>query len=275
MKKLFIFAAALLLLLASCTNINSKEGLDCKGGEIIDGKCILSKDKNVNLFTQDLSSVKTEEAEHGFLAEPISDGKYPGIIMIHEWWGLNDNIKQMAKILAKEGYAVYAVDLYDGQVATDSETAGKLASEVRANPDKAIKTMKEALKFLSVRDNINLKFASLGWCFGGGQSLQLAINEDLDAAVIYYGQLTNDTNKLSMMESPVLGIFGEEDRSIPVASVREFETNLNALNIENDIYIYPEVGHAFANPTGANYGAEQTIDAWGKTVEFLNKNLKE
>ncbi|MBI2658620.1 dienelactone hydrolase family protein, partial [Candidatus Woesearchaeota archaeon] len=110
--------------------------------------------------------------------------------------------------------------------------------------------------------------------FGGQMSLQLALNEKLAATVVYYGSLETNATKLSVIKWPVLGIFGSLDTSIPVASVKEFEKSLNQLNIQNEIRIYEGVGHAFANPSGANYAPEQTKDAWEKTIEFLNKNLK-
>ena len=121
---------------------------------------------------------------------------------------------------------------------------------------------------------IILRAESLGWCFGGGQSLQLAVNEPLDATVIYYGNLVTDEKQLLKIGWPVLGIFGDKDTSIPVSSVNEFDASLDKLKITNEIYIYPGVGHAFANPSGMNYAPEQTRDAWEKTLAFLDKNLK-
>ena len=114
----------------------------------------------------------------------------------------------------------------------------------------------------------------MGWCFGGGQSLQLALNSEqnpLAATVIYYGNLVNDTNELSRIKWPVLGIFGDQDQSIPVESVNAFEQAFNETGITNEIYIYPGVGHAFANPSGDNYAPEETVDAWEKTLAFLKK----
>ena len=110
---------------------------------------------------------------------------------------------------------------------------------------------------------------------GGGQSLQLALSgEPLDAKVIYYGALVTDESRLSRIKWPVLGIFGDKDQSIPVATVNEFASALDRLGIKNEIYIYPGVGHAFANPSGENYAPNETKDAWNKTVAFPNKYLK-
>jgi len=129
----------------------------------------------------------------GYLARPADDGKYPSVIMIHEWWGLNQNIRHMPDILAGHGYVVFAVDLYDGRVATNSSTASELASEVRNNPDEAVAKMSRATAGIRDRPYTTKAVASLGWCFGGGQSLQLSLSEaELNATVIYYGTLTTN-----------------------------------------------------------------------------------
>lgn len=120
------------------------------------------------------------------------------------------------------------------------------------------------------------RIASLGWCFGGRQSDELAISgEPLDATVVYYGGgMATTTERLSPINWPVLGIFGDQDQTIPVEMVSAFESSLNTLGIDNEIHIYPGVGHAFANPSGANYAPNETMDAWRKTLSFLQKNLK-
>jgi carboxymethylenebutenolidase len=201
--------------------------------------------------------------------------KLPAVVMIHEWWGVNDNIKDMANELAREGYVVLAADLFNGEVATDPNRARELSSSVRDNPEQAITNLQSAVQYLTSLPNVNSsRIASLGWCFGGGQSLQLALNSEqnpLAATVIYYGNLINDTNELSKIKWPVLGIFGDQDQSIPVKSVNAFEQTLNETGITNEIYIYPGVGHAFANPSGDNYAPKETADAWQKTLAFLNK----
>ena len=201
--------------------------------------------------------------------------KLPAVVMVHEWWGLNDHIKEMADELASEGYVVLAADLYNGEVAVDPNRARELSSSVRENPEQAISNLQSAVQYLTSLPNVNSsRIAALGWCFGGGQALQLALNSEqhpLAATVIYYGNLVNDTNELSKINWPVLGIFGDQDQSIPVESVNAFEQALNETGITNEIYIYPGVGHAFANPSGDNYAPEETADAWEKTLVFLKK----
>lgn len=198
----------------------------------------------------------------------------PAVIMIHEWWGLNDNIRAMANRLAGEGYIVLAVDLYSGQVAESSGAARQHMLSVVEQPDSASENIRQAYAFLSDIAGAP-SIGSLGWGFGGGWSLNTAIlfPEDLDAAVIYYGQVTDDVDRLLPLNVPILGLFGAEDTGIPVASVEAFEAALQGLRKDHDIQIYPGVGHAFANPTGDNYNAEVADDAWRRTLEFLGKNL--
>ena len=207
-----------------------------------------------------------------------SNNTFPAVIMIHENKGLNDNIKNMANLLAKEGYVVLAVDLFNGEVTTTNQTrASELSQSIRDNPDVAITNLKSAVKYLTTLPNVNPeKIASLGWCFGGQQSLQLALNSEdhpLSATVIYYGRLVTEPETLSKIKWPVLGIFGEKDQSIPVTTVEEFEDALTKQGIINEIYIYKGVGHAFANPSGENYSPNETKGAWQKTLVFLNKYL--
>jgi carboxymethylenebutenolidase len=202
---------------------------------------------------------------------------FPAVVMIHENKGLNDNIKSMANLLAKEGYVILAVDLFNGEVTTDQKRASELTQAIRDNPGIAISNLKSAVTYLSSLPNVNPdKIASLGWCFGGQQSLQLALNSEeqpLSSTVIYYGRLVTEPETLSKIHWPILGIFGDQDKSIPVESVKKFEEALNANGITNEIYIYKGVGHAFANPSGDNYAPKETQDAWEKTVSFLKKYL--
>lgn len=210
----------------------------------------------------------------GFLAQPIAPGKYPGIVMIHEWWGLNDQVKSMADITAREGYVVLAVDLFKGNVATTTEGA---QSNIRDNPNnETIPKMQAAVKYLRNMTNVNdSRIASLGWCYGGGQSFQLGVNEDLQGTVIYYGRVSTNKSDLIKLKEPVLGIFGAEDTSIPVTDVREFEKILKEQGTTVDIYIYEGAGHGFSNPTNTvAFRKEQSVDAWNKTLDFLELNLK-
>jgi carboxymethylenebutenolidase len=201
----------------------------------------------------------------------------PAVIIIHEWLGLNEHIKNQADLLAKEGYVVLAVDLYRGEVATDSNRAMELASSVRNDPASAIDNLQSAVNYIKSLEIVDgNRIASLGWCFGGDWSLQLALNSSenpLAATIIYYGRLVTDTASLSSISWPILGIFGDQDQAIPVESVEQFASALNASGITNEIYLYEGVGHAFANPSGDNHAPKETADAWQKTIGFLRTYL--
>ena len=223
-------------------------------------------------FETTSESVNYFESSNGYLARPTTDGNFPAVIMIHEWWGLNENIKEMADKLASQGYVVLAVDLYDGKVASTSEQARQYVTSYDST--NGIDNMNSATTYLNETFSPE-KIGSIGWCFGGGQSLQLALNNDeMDATVIYYGSLVTDTEILSSIKWPVLGIFAEQDKGITVDAVNAFESSLNELEIQNDIIIYVGVDHAFANPSGDRYAPEESKDAWNKTLEFLESNLK-
>jgi len=203
------------------------------------------------------------------MVEPL-----PAVIIIHEWWGLNDNVKAMSDRLAAEGYIVLAVDLYGGEIAsTPSEARQKMISVVE-NQQLAAANIRQAYEFVDTIAGAP-KVGSLGWCFGGGWSLNTAMlfPNDLDAAVIFYGQVTADEDELRPLSTPILGLFGEADDGIPVSSVREFEATLGRLRKDFEIHIYPGAEHAFANPTGDAYDRDAAEDAWQKTIAFLSRTL--
>ena len=215
-----------------------------------------------------------DELAYGYLAYPSGVTEpLPAIIMIHEWWGLNDNIKAMANRYAAEGYMVLAVDLYGGESATSANEARKKMLQVVENPEAATENLRQALGFLEIAGAPAI--ASLGWCFGGGWSLNTAMlfPDQLDASIVFYGQVTSDDQKLDAIEAPLLGLFGADDRGIKVEPVHGFEEALQRLRKDHEIHIYPGVGHAFANPSGNNYNATAAEDAWQRTIDFLAKNL--
>lgn len=215
-----------------------------------------------------------EEMVEGYLVTPAGDGPFPGVIVIHEWWGLNDQVKEEAHKLAAEGYLALAVDLYRGRLAASSDEAHELS---RGLPeDRARRDLQAAFEFLAARSDVRPdRIGSLGWCMGGGYSLQLALEEPrLAAAVIYYGRLATEESALSRLRAPLLGLFGEEDGGIPARSVRAFEAALEKLGKPAQIHLYPGAGHAFANATRPSYRQQAAEDAWKKTLAFLAENLK-
>lgn len=209
----------------------------------------------------------------GYLAAPEgAPADVPGVIVIHEWWGLNDNIRAMADRLAGEGYAALAVDLYHGESATTPEGARELVGAV--DEQDAKDNLRQAYDYLDERGAPRI--GAIGWCFGGGWSLQTALlhPKELDADVIYYGRLITTPDVLEALEMPVMGHFGAEDSSIPPDAARAFERVLNQVGVTNHIYVYEGAGHAFANPSGERYVPEAARQAWERTRSFLAEHLK-
>jgi carboxymethylenebutenolidase len=206
----------------------------------------------------------------GDAAEPL-----PGIIVIHEWWGLNDNIKAMTRRLAGEGYVALAVDLYGGASATTPEEAQALMAKLMAEPGAARNNLRQAYDYLE-KYALAPRIGSIGWCLGGGWSLQTAFSypDALDAMVMYYGQVTNDREQLAKLNVPLLGFFGAEDKSIPVREVQDFRSTLFELGKNAEILVVAGADHAFANPSGGNYNEQAATEAWDKTLAFLRRNLK-
>jgi carboxymethylenebutenolidase len=197
----------------------------------------------------------------------------PGIVVVHEWWGLNDNVRMMTRRLAGEGYAVLAVDMY-GRVASTPEQAREYMGEVMAHPDRGVAHLTAATAYLQDTRHAP-RLGVVGWCFGGGWSLQAALRlpARIDAAVMYYGRVVSDRAQLTALDAPLLGLFGADDTGIPVASVREMEATLRALGKDVTIEVYPGAGHAFANPSGQGYRAEAADDAWRRTTAFFARHL--
>lgn len=218
-----------------------------------------------------------DQAISGYLAQPKAarpGAALPGVVMIHEWWGLNDNVEAMARQLASRGYRVLAVDLYQGVRAQSPDEAATAMKAAVADMDTVRANLQAAVALLEAKGSRHI--ATLGWCFGGAMSLQatLAMPERIQATVIYYGKLETNPEKLSVLHRPVLGLFGGSDGGIPVETVRAFESALKAQGTPVDINVYAGVGHAFANPSGKNYFAPAAEDAWQRTLAFLSSTLK-
>lgn len=198
----------------------------------------------------------------------------PAVIVIHESRGLDDNVRAMSDRLAGEGYIVLAVDLFGGSSTTTPEQARQQMLRVVENTEAANENMRQAYEFVSVIAGAP-RVGSLGWGFGGGWSLNAAMlfPDELDAVVIFYGQVIDDPERLRPIASPILGLFGAADKSITVKSVEAFDTALRRLLKNYEIHTYPGVDHAFANPTSSAYDAVAAEDAWRRTVAFLNLHL--
>ncbi len=212
----------------------------------------------------------------GYLALPKGSGTHPAVIVIHEWWGLNDWVKEQTDSLAAHGYTAFAVDLYKGRVARDSETAHQYMSGLAE--DEGIATLRLAADFLRSRDDVRAQaIGVIGWCMGGKFSIRLAAADPgIRACVMYYGAPITDEATIKGIQATILGSFGGEDEGPTPDQVRAFEKALAAAGKKADFKIYPGAGHAFANinnPWGG-YREEAAKDAWGRTLAFFDRNLK-
>jgi carboxymethylenebutenolidase len=216
-----------------------------------------------------------DETVQGVLYTPSGNGSFPAIIVIHEWWGLNDWVKEQASKLAGEGYATLAVDLYRGKVAKTSDEAHEIMRGVPE--DRAKRDLHAAFAFLASQSNVKKdRIGAIGWCMGGGYSLDVALQEPtLAADVINYGHLATDPEALKKINASLLGIFGAQDRGIPVADVRKFGETLDNMGKKIEIKIYDDAGHGFQNPNNKDgYRAADASDAWKRITDFLATTLK-
>jgi carboxymethylenebutenolidase len=236
--------------------------------------CLLTM-TGVAADSRSVSYKSGDETVNALLYTPPGKGPFPAIVVIHEWWGLNDWVKEEASKLADQGYVALAIDLYRGKVATTPDEAHELS---RGLPqDRATRDLLASSSYLRSQKDVDPKrVGSIGWCMGGGYSLDLALNDPkLKTTVINYGHLATDEAALKKINASILGIFGGQDRGIPVADVTKFESQLKALGKKVEIHIFPDAGHAFENPNNKQgYRADDAAQAWRLTVDFLAKYLK-
>jgi carboxymethylenebutenolidase len=221
------------------------------------------------------TAVKFGEGASGYLATPAGAAKKPAIIVIQEWWGLNDWVKDQADRYASQGYVALAPDLYRGQVATTQEVAHELS---RGLPeDRAIGDLKAAFNYLASREDVDPKrIGVIGWCMGGGYALGLALNEPrLAAVVMNYGRLVTDPATIAKLSSPLMGNFGANDRGIPAADVQAFDAALKKAGKSSDIKIYEGAGHAFMNENNKQgYVPAAAADAQKRIDAFFASRLR-
>jgi carboxymethylenebutenolidase len=216
-----------------------------------------------------------DETVHGYLYTPPGKGPFPGIIVIHEWWGLNDWVKEQASKLADEGYAALAIDLYRGKVAKTPDEAHEIMRGVPE--DRAKRDLDAAFHYLQSQKEVKKdRIGAIGWCMGGGYALDVALQQpELAADVINYGHLATDPAELKKINAPILGLFGAQDRGITPDDVNKFRADLDKMGKKIDVTIYPDAGHAFENPNNKEgYRPTDAADAWNKTVNFLASTLK-
>lgn len=243
---------------------------------------IKSGTKNNSTSNSEISNIEKSQVNFlsgkdtisAYFALPKGKGPFPALIVIHEWWGLSDWIRKNADEFADSGFAALAVDLYKGRSTSDPAEAHELARGLPA--DRAIRDIKSAFTYLQSLPQVEKnKIGSIGWCMGGGFSLQAALNiPNLNACVVNYGSLVTD-DEIKKINCPILGIFGEKDRGISPNDVKKFEESLKDAGKNEKIIIYRNVGHAFMNPGNKEgYSFETSHLAWDEIYTFLNKNLK-
>lgn len=226
-------------------------------------RAVAAAHDGVSITTSDGRQVKATLAVPEKVPAPV-------MILIHEWWGLNAQIKAMAGEFAKQGYVALAVDLYDGEVATDPGNARKLMGKV--DPEQATATLASWIDWARDQSYVNGKVGTVGWCFGGGWSLSASMARDVDATVVYYGNVARSADELASLNSPVLGHYAEADQWIDRAMVGGFEEEMKKAGKTFTSHWY-DAQHGFANPTTARYDKADAALAWSRTLEFLKANM--
>ncbi len=224
---------------------------------------------------QEVSYPSGNETVHGLLYLPAGTGRHPALVVIHEWWGLNDWIKEQARHFAQQGYVTLAVDLYRGKVAADPETAHEL---MRGLPqDRGVRDLTSAVTWLKHRADVDpRRIGAIGWCMGGGYAAQLAVADPkLRAVVINYGSLPTDRSALKRIHAAVLGNFGGQDRGITPDDVHAFQSAMETMGKSVNLKIYPDAGHAFENPNNTGgYRPEDARNAEERADRFLADHLQ-
>lgn len=223
------------------------------------------------------SALEYYGAAQGYLAEPDGEGPYGAVILIHEWNGLVDRVRQVADSLAAEGYIALAADLYAGRTGSNPQENIALVRETRGNPDEIIANLNAAVAYLKARPDSNGLVATIGWCFGGGVALSFALGgEHHDGTAIFYGQLLADPAELAKIDHEIFGTFAGQDRGIPVEQVHAFVAALNEAGIPNDIHIYDPVQHGFwlYVERDADINRDPAKDSWDRLSAYFERVIE-
>lgn len=224
----------------------------------------------------DVHYLAGDEATTGYLAVPDGEGPFPALVLIHEWNGLQDRVRQVADAMAEEGYVALAADLFQGRTGSNPEENRALTGEANANPDAVIANLNAAVNFLRARGDVSGAIGTMGWCFGGGIALSYALGgEHHDATAIFYGRLVTDPAELAAVDHEVYGTFAEMDGGIPPDQVNQFVDALRAQEIENDVHIYDAVNHGFWLRVDGDpdLRSEPALDAWQRLKAYLARTL--
>ena len=217
-----------------------------------------------------------DPAARGYLAEPVGTGPFGAVILIHEWNGLVERVKQVADAFAAEGYVALAADLYSGRTGTNRDENMALVRETLADPDKLVRNLDAAASYLKARDDVGgpagAKVAAIGWCYGGGVALTYALGSDNhEGTAIFYGRLLDDPEKLRHIHHEIYGTFAGIDNGIPPAEVDAFVAALRKAGVDNDVHIYDDVKHGFWLHVDRDpeTNAAPALDAWQRLKAYL------
>jgi carboxymethylenebutenolidase len=235
--------------------------------------------REVKVKGEEITFTSGKEEIKGFLAVPEGAGPFPAIVVIQEWWGLNDWMKDQARRLAAQGYVCLAPDLYRGKVATEMARARELMMGMPS--DRALRDLRAAVDAVARRKDVNkAKLGVIGWCLGGGLALQTALaDKRVGACVICYGRVITDADKLKSLHASVLGVFGKEDKGIPIATVRQFGAALKKAGKTVEALHEYDAGHGFMREKNGpkdnpEHRAGPTREAWQEINKFFAKTLK-
>lgn len=229
----------------------------------------MSTDKKITAAPADFTA--EGKSVSGYLARPADAAKAPAVIIIHEWWGLNDHIKDIAERYARAGFIAAAIDLYDGAVTTDPQEAGKMMGAL--DPMKALVNLGTAIKFLRAQAHVS-SVGVTGFCMGGVYTLLAACNFQIEAAVPFYG-IPEDLSALEKLCCPVLFIGGEKDQWITVEKMHRLDAAFKQHGKDAEVKVYAGADHAFFNDTRPEvYSASDAQDAWHRVIDFFSKHLK-
>ena len=225
---------------------------------------------------QALHYLPEDTATTGYLALPDGDGPHPALILVHEWNGLGDRVRQVADALAAEGYVALAADLFQGRTGNNPDENRALIREARANMDQVVTNLNVAAAYLRDRADTSGKVAVMGWCFGGGIALSYGLDGDAhEGTAMFYGQLVQEPEILQRITHEVYGTFAAEDAGIPPQDVEQFVEALRTANIENDVHIYDEVNHGFwlFVDQEPDTRTEPALNAWQRLKSYLSRTL--
>lgn len=212
----------------------------------------------------------------GYLAMPesLEGNEYPLLLLVHDWWGINDSLKERADELAREGFVCFVIDLYGGRVPVNAVQAYELMQLL--NSARALKSIKQAQEYLGEYPSVNpLRTGVLGWSYGAKLALEysLVYPRSLHALGLFYPQVKEDEESFENLRVPVIGFFGEQDKGIPIDFVNNFKFRLEQMHKRVQIHFYPEEIHGFFNPENLGYSRDAAEDSWQKTLDFFRVNL--